>query len=237
MTSSPPSQNGSAPAGAASTASRGKAKIRNTDTNETVEFQFNPTEYSFQKQVGWKEADTGGANVPKSTFTGGKPITLTLKLFFDTQDTGEDVRKKYTDKLWKLALVTPGKKDPKTRKGRPPVVEFQWGKIWTFKAVVTQISSSFTMFGISGVPVRATCDIQLKQVEDPSSYPFQNPTSGGVAGHRTHVVEQGERLDLIAANEYGDAQQWRHIAHANGLNDPLRLRPGTILSLPPLAGV
>lgn len=213
-----------------------KAKIRNTDTDEKVEFQFNPTEYSFQKQVGWKESDTGGANVPKSTFTGGKPITLTLKLFFDTRDSGEDVRKKYTDKLWKLSLVTPGKQDPKTKKGRPPVVEFQWGEVWTFKAVVTSIASNFTLFDVHGTPVRATCDIQLKQVEDPSSYPFQNPTSGGVAGHRTHVVEQGERLDVIAAREFGEALHWRHIAEANGLDDPLRIRPGTSLTLPPLPG-
>jgi nucleoid-associated protein YgaU len=213
-----------------------KALLRNTDTGEKIDFQFNPTEYSFQKQLGWKEADTGGANVPKSTFTGGKPIQLTLKLFFDTQDSGKDVRKEYTDKLWKLALVTPGKKDPKTKKGRPPVVEFQWGEVWTFKAVVTQITSNFTLFNVHGVPVRATCDIQLKQVEDPSSYPFQNPTSGGVEGHRTHVVEMGERLDVLAAREYGEAQHWRHIAEANGLDDPLRLRPGRLLVLPPLPG-
>jgi nucleoid-associated protein YgaU len=211
-----------------------KALIRNSDTGETVEFQFNPTEYAFTKQVGWKEADTGGKDVPKSTFTGGKPITLTLKLFFDTRDTGEDVRRKYTNKLWALALVTPGKKDAKTKKGRPPVVEFQWGEVWTFKAVVTNITSNFTLFDSEGTAVRATCDISLKQVEDPTSYPFQNPTSGGAAGHRSHVFAQGETLDLIAAQEYGDANAWRHIAAANEIDDPLRVRPGKVLRLPPV---
>ena len=212
-----------------------KARIRNSDTGETVEFQFNPTEYSFSKQVGWREADSGGADVPKSTFTGGKPIALTLKLFFDTRDTGEDVRRKFTNKLWKLALVTSGQEDPQTKKGRPPVVEFQWGEVWTFKAVVTQITSNFTMFDQEGTPVRATCDIALKQVEDPSSYPFQNPTSGGAAGHRTRVFGQGDTLDLIASQEYGDSNHWRHIAAANNIDDPLRTRPGRVLRLPPLA--
>lgn len=213
-----------------------KASLRNADTGEAIPFQFNPTEYAFQKAVGYKEEDKGGANVSKNTFTGGKPIALTLKLFFDTLDTGEDVRKKYTNKLWQLAMVTPGKIDPGTRKGRPPIVEFSWGEIWTFKAVVTQISTTFTMFAVTGAPVRATCDVQLKQVMDPTSYPFQNPTSGGVAGHRTHVLEQGERLDIIAAREYGEAHHWRHIANANRLDDPLRLRPGMVLALPPLPG-
>ena len=211
-----------------------KARVVNTDTKEEIEFQFNPTDYTFAKAVGWKEADTGGANVPKSTFTGGKPITLTLKLFFDTRETGEDVRQKYTNKLWNLALVTPGKKDPKTKKGRPPVVEFHWGEVWTFKAVVTNVSSNFTLFDEQGAPLRATCDLQLKQVDDPKSYPFQNPTSGGAAGHRSRVLSQGETLGLVAAEEYGDANQWRHIASANNIENPLRLRPGTTLRLPPV---
>ena len=30
-----------------------KALLRNLDTNEEIPVQFNPTEYSFQKQLGW----------------------------------------------------------------------------------------------------------------------------------------------------------------------------------------
>jgi nucleoid-associated protein YgaU len=48
------------------------------------------------------------------------------------------------------------------------------------------------------------------------------------------VIKQGETLDFIAAEEYGEARHWRYIAATNNINDPLRLRPGTVLSLPPL---
>jgi nucleoid-associated protein YgaU len=215
-----------------------KASITNTDSGERIEFQFNPTEYSFSKAVNWKDAKERGQNVPKLEFTGGEPIQLTLKLFFDTRETGEDVRKRYTNAIWNLALVSTAKVDPKTKKGRPPVCEFQWGesggKGWHFKAVVTNISQNFTMFLENGTPVRATLEVTLKQASDPDSYPFQNPTSGGVAGYQTHVLRQGESLHLIAAQEYGDPQQWRYIAAVNNVENPLRLQPGTVLQLPPL---
>ncbi|MGW7310516.1 peptidase M23, partial [Streptomyces sp. NPDC054835] len=35
--------------------------------------------------------------------------------------------------------------------------------------------------------------------------------------------------------EYGDATRWRVIAEANGIDDPMRLSPGTELLLPSAA--
>ncbi len=211
-----------------------KATIRNLDTQKKVTCLFNPTDYSFSKSVGWAEAADRGANVPTLEFTGGQPAVLTLKLFFDTNDTGEDVRTKYTNDLWDLAMVNRDMLDPKTNKGRPPRCMFEWGSAWSFEAVVTSISTNFTMFLEDGTPTRASVDLSLKQAKDPGSFPAQNPTSGGVAGHKRHTVQQRETLDLIAAREYGDASQWRHIAEANGIDDPLRLKPGMILTLPPV---
>ena len=211
-----------------------KATIRNLDTDQKVECLFNPTEYAFSKSVGWSETGERGGNVPTLEFTGGEPATLSLKLFFDTGDTGADVRTKYTNALWDLAMVNRQKLDPVTGKGRPPRCTFEWGTAWSFEAVVTSISTNFTMFQEDGTPTRATVDLSLKQAKDPGKFPAQNPTSGGIAGHKRHVVQQRESLDLIAAQEYGQASHWRHIAEANGIDDPMRLRPGMVLVLPPL---
>ncbi len=213
-----------------------KASITNLITNKTVKFEFNPTEYSFTKAVSWASAKEKGANTPKLEFEGGQPVQLTLRLFFDTSDSGKDVRSEYTNDLWELAMVSSAKKDPKTKKGRPPECRFQWGKVWSFKAVVTNITQNFTMFLEDGTPTRCTIDLTLKQAEDSSKFPAQNPTSGGVAGHRTHVLREGETLDALAADEYGEAQHWRYIALVNNVENPLRLRPGTVLQLPPLPG-
>jgi nucleoid-associated protein YgaU len=114
------------------------------------------------------------------------------------------------------------------------VCEFRWGQAWSFKAVVASVTQKFTLFLDDGTPTRAEVTLKLRQVEDEGAYPGQNPTSGGTAGHRVHVVQQRETLDLIASREYGESKHWRHIAEANNISDPLRIRPGTALSLPPL---
>lgn len=214
-----------------------KAKIRNLDNDAVVECMFNPTKYSFTKSVGWgiKEGASGrGLNLPPLEFTGGEAATITLNLFFDTTATGEDVRTTHTNKLWDLALINPDKIDQATKTGRPPRCMFEWGQAWSFEAVVTSITQTFTMFLEDGTPVRATVDLALKQATDPGRFPAQNPTSGGIAGHKTHIVEQRETLDLIAAREYGQSKYWRQIADFNGIVDPMRVRPGTVLTLPPL---
>jgi nucleoid-associated protein YgaU len=43
----------------------------------------------------------------------------------------------------------------------------------------------------------------------------------------------GDTLAAVAFREYGDATLWRAIADANLIDDPLRVRPGTELLIPP----
>ena len=47
-----------------------------------------------------------------------------------------------------------------------------------------------------------------------------------------HTVRQGDSLWALAAQEYGDAGQWRAIAEANGLANPRTLRTGETLVVP-----
>jgi hypothetical protein len=55
------------------------------------------------------------------------------------------------------------------------------------------------------------------------------PAPGRVAEHP--LVQ---RLDEIAARYYGDPTLWRLVAYYNRLDDPLHVRPGTALQIPPL---
>lgn len=212
-----------------------KATFKNLVTNEEIPCMFNPPSYEISHENSWAEQHTKGTDTPGYfEFNGGKSSDLNLDLFFDTHMTGEDVRSRYTNGIWNLALVDDSTKDAATGKGSPPTCEFRWGQAWSFKAVVVSVSQKFTMFLDDGTPTRADVKLRLRQVEDEDAFPAQNPTSGGTAGHRIHVVQQRETLDLIASREYGEAKHWRHIAKANGIADPLRLKPGMALSLPPL---
>jgi TIR domain/LysM domain len=52
------------------------------------------------------------------------------------------------------------------------------------------------------------------------------------AGYRTHRVEVGDTLERIAGRHLGDPAEWRKIAIANDLTDPLAMWPGKLLIIP-----
>ncbi len=212
------------------------AEITNLDKGGTaIKCLFNPKEYAFTKTNQWKAAANKSTNVPSMEFGGGEPATLTMQLFFDTYDSGhnaKDVRKEYTDAIWELMMVDKNLQDPKTKKGRPPKVHFQWGKAWSFDAVIKSIKQNFTLFLSNGTPVRATLDVTFQQVKDAKLFPPQNPTSGGEGGERLWTVNEGDTLAGIAYQEYGDASQWKVIAEANRLIQVRRLTPGMVLEIP-----
>lgn len=218
-----------------------KASIWNEDKSpaqKVVDCLFNPTEYSFSKSNTWQRNDIVGRDLPLVNFQGGGVMTMSVSLLFDTysrQRAGgqaEDVRT-YTEKVLDLMKIDPTLKNRKNKQGRPPRVRFRWGNSWSFKAVITEIKQRFTLFLSDGTPVRATLDVTFQQVEEEGTFPNQNPTSGGEA-RSMHVVGPGETIDGIAFQEYGDSAQWRVIADYNHLDDPLRLRPGQKLAIPPL---
>jgi len=212
-----------------------KARIINLEdpTEPVIECLFNPSEYTFTKRNTWSKAEIKGKNVPDLEFGGGDSMTLKMQLFFDTYTTGGDVRD-ITKRIWKLMNVVEGPlMDLTSYKGRPPMVMFQWGTTWSFKAVITDITQKFTLFRYDGTPVRATLDVTFLQAKEEMKFPGQNPTTISRPGFKRRVVKEGETIDWIAYDEYGDSAMWRFIAETNNLDNPRRLRPGQELAIAP----
>ncbi|KJY23969.1 peptidase M23B, partial [Streptomyces sp. NRRL S-444] len=113
-----------------------------------------------------------------------------------------------------------------------PWVVFQWGSFSTarFTAYVSSVDATYSLFSTTGVPIRATCQVRLHEI--PSRTKGQNPTSGALTAQRVHRVVAGDTLQSLAWREYGDANAWRAIAEANGIDDPSGLRTGTQVVLP-----
>ena len=201
-----------------------------------VKCLFRPTELTFSKQNTWNAKPVKGTNLPKLEFGGGGAMQLQMELFFDTTEKGienaKDVRAT-TKALWKMMLIKPGTRNPETRKGTPPKVQFHWGSMLSFTAIIQQINQRFTLFKPDGTPVRATLNVTFQQCADEEYVP-QNPTSAGSGGYRVRRVKEGDIIDVIAYQEYGDSRLWRLLADANKMEDPMRLRPGQILSIPSL---
>lgn len=200
----------------------------------TVTCQFNPTDLTFTKTNAWDNRPAQGQNSGKSSFGGGKPSSFSLDLLFDTTDTGEDVRTKYTDKVLAMMAVPTAPSNPNQPLAEPPRVRFQWGVIRAFDTIITSVTLNFLYFKPDGTPVRAKAKVDLQEIVDETLFGPQNPTSRSEP-RRVWVVTEGETLDWIAFKEYGNSNFWRHIAESNNLDNPLDLHPGQTLVLVPLS--
>ena len=206
-----------------------------TEDKTTIPCLFNPAELALHQANGWAADVMPGRGVPRLRYTGAASGRLDIELFFDTTDTGNAVTE-HTSKLVGLMEVDkdlPGS-SPASNNARPKWVEFHWGDFHSFKAVISSLDLTFDYFSATGTPLRARAKLSLTQYEEDKAFGPQNPTSGTPRPHRVHQVQPGETLDRIAAAHLGDPTSWRQIASENGIEDPLDLRPGSLLAIPEL---
>jgi Contractile injection system tube protein/LysM domain len=201
---------------------------------------FNPKEFTIQKQNQWKVDPVVGTALPSAQFGGGQPRKLSLNLLFDSTDSTSLDVSEVTQRLFKMMEVQASLGSGSSKNsGRPPMVTFNWGSNTPFKAVCDSLSVQFTLFRPDGTPTRAQATVSLIQAEkamDNSSTRgrgrSQNPTTRATPGLGSHTVRDGDSLASIAFEHYRDPTRWRPIAEANGIDDPLRLKRGTTLSIP-----
>lgn len=197
----------------------------------SVDCHFNPHEYTVTKANSYSEEPKNKSDVPLAEFKKAGAQKLKLSLLFDTYEEEKDVSEVTSD-LWKLMEVKTRKEGDETKKIPPPHVAFEW-KGFKFVSVITNMTQKFTLFNMNGTPVRAKVDITFLQDQDPGKHGNQNPTSGGGPIEQVHKVIGADRLDVIAAQVYGDATKWRMIAERNGITNPLNLTQGALLAIPP----
>jgi nucleoid-associated protein YgaU len=207
---------------------------------DTIDCWFNPKEYTIAKANQWEVKPVTGVALPTAQYGGGQPRKLSLQLLFDSTDSDSLDVSDVTAKLFKMmeAQASLGSGKGKNS-GRPPMVTFVWGSTVTFKAVADNLSVQYTLFRADGTPVRAQAQLSLIQADkamDKSSGKGkskpQNPTTRAQPGLGSHTVRDGDSLASIAFAHYRDPTRWRAIAEANGIDDPLRLKRGTVLSIP-----
>jgi contractile injection system tube protein/LysM domain-containing protein len=212
-----------------------------------VSFDLNPDQIMMSRQSSMSSYGSGSSNTgtpsgsSPSIFKKSTPPVLTLnKVTFFGSDT-----KSRCDKL--MDWMSPGGGMLGAIGGallaaatginlvtRPPKVLFNWGgpSAFLIEANITQVNVTYNRFSADGTPIRAELTIRLQQQPSLLGLLATNPTSAGLPGRRSHTVTAGDSLARIATAQYGSPDRWRPIAAANGIDDPLRVRPGDHIYLP-----
>ncbi|MEL7097506.1 MAG: hypothetical protein AAGM84_01635 [Pseudomonadota bacterium] len=216
-----------------------------TTQGDPLPVQFNPTELAYSRASQYADIAIPGLPMPISQFVRGNAETLSIALIFDATEGGMGAGTDgVTEKVNQFhAFVQVDGKIHAT-----PLVRIAWGEHFPgnayasaaqtsghFDAQVLSVARSFTLFAPDGTPLRAKVTVSLKEyaslAAQIAAVNYQSPDHT-----RSHTVQQGETLPLIAHDAYGDAAKWRVIAEHNGLSDVRRIPPGTVLALPPTRG-
>lgn len=225
--------------------SKAKFKVFKQDGSfEQITVQYNPNSLSFEKPVHTAEISIPGLDSPLKQFVRGGTETASVELFFDTTENGTGARATsvttLTDAFYGLVKI-----DPQTHAA--PVCALIWGEKFPgdrlperygnqrrteFSCIVTSVKQDFKLFSPDGTPLRAVLTLKLEEYV-PLQRQIEQLNLQSSDHTRSHVLEQGESLALVAWEYLHNARDWRHVAAANGIDDPRRLDPGRILSIPP----
>jgi len=196
---------------------------------DELTFPINPESVTFTDKAAPNRSENLGSGAPQKQGGAKMPRTISFTCVFYTYEARKDVREEYIKKLSKIA-----RPDPELHIN--PTVHFCWGKLSAeddvmFAADLEDFEVTYTMFLPDGTPVRCTVKLTLTEVEDPNEHAklFQSPDHA-----KLHTVKRGDTLQNIAFREYDNANEWRRIADANGIDDPMNLEPGTRLLVPPI---
>lgn len=136
--------------------------------------------------------------------------------------------------------------------GGAPVCRFIWGRAWNLPVVVLAVAERLERFGPGGVPGRSWMSLRLRQVPETEAggagpAPPAPPGSGTLpeTGPETssdaiQTVADADGLPstplyLAALWLTGKPEDWPRVAEASGIEDPLRIEPGTLLTAGPSA--
>lgn len=227
-----------------------------------LECQFNPQQLTMTKRTKWHGDPVPSRDHPRTEYKGGEATTYSLDLYFDawasggtetkddpkgTKDSNGNIKqvvvlkrrdvRKDINTLMAMSLRTGGYMIGELAFPylmEPPSIMFVWGDVQLFRAYLSSITVTYTQFDSEGAPVRAKASCTFVEQSHPLDFmPPQNPSSR-TNPRQTVRVTQGDRLDNIASNYYGDPRMWRSIAQENDLDDPFSLKPGQLLSMPPV---
>ncbi len=70
-----------------------------------------------------------------------------------------------------------------------------------------------------------------------SAYLIHRGVESGIIEHRVHKTIEGDRLDILAGEFYGDGRLWWVLASASGVGWALQVPPDTIILVPNISQV
>ena len=192
------------------------------DGGKSLEVHFNPETLSlnYANQSAGGESSGGSA----TQHLGSGTTKLSLELLFDTTREDSDVRQ-LTEAV---AYFLQAQEQTGDAQPVPPGIRVSWGS-FLFDGVVDSMDETLEYFSEEGVPLRATVRLALSR----QAIEFKSNDVGGGGGAGASPLSPARTGDTARslASRAGRGADWKSVASANGVDDPLRLPVGSLFDV------
>lgn len=226
-----------------------KSELPVSAGGKKIDVQFNPDsmKISFANQLAQAQGGDQSSGTSGRQFVGAGTTKLALTLWFDVTQPAktsvDDVRRMTRDVIH---FITPRKSKTDPKKMTPPAARFVWGS-FVFDGMVESLEESLEFFSPEGKPLRASVAIAMSQqkilVSDFTAAmnvpkrPGQRAMTPAKQGDTIQALVGDARKGAAGGGAPGSAGGgdagggWQSVAAGNGIEDPLRLRPGALIDL------
>lgn len=159
--------------------------------------------------------------------------TMQFTVYFDTYEERSSVYTKYIKTLESFVGYDQGKHAPVMLVMTYGNFTNELTAMSALKCKLDNLDVEYTMFLKNGTPVRAKVGMTFRLGLTPEDQnALAQPNSPDHA--KLVTLKRGHTLADVAAEEYDNPAEWRRIARANNIDDPMDLEPGAKLIVPPI---
>jgi hypothetical protein len=189
-----------------------------------VEVDFNPQTLKLTYSNENKSANQPSGSA--SQFVGAGTSKLAVELLFDTSQTGSDVRATTMDVAYFIRSDPSDAQQSNQPKRVPPACLFEWGT-FSFRGVVDSLTETLDYFSEDGVPLRSTLALGMSGID--TMLPRNTGAGAPATTPQTQAPANTSMQQIAGAS--GNSANWKAIAAANNIDDPLHMTAGTMLDM------
>src|SRR5512138_272771 len=143
-----------------------RMSIANVASGESVEAQFNPSEFEEALEVNWTRQTVPGLSYQPLQFVNTGNVKFTLELNFEVQDPSTYLDSIHQGRRFLQSLCYPRRGAEDVVGGGPPRALFVWPNVISLTCVVTALSFKYGRFNLEGTPVQFTAKLTLEEIRD-----------------------------------------------------------------------
>ena len=143
-----------------------RMSIANVSSGDSIDAQFNPTEFEEALEVNWARQTVPGLSHQPLPFIHTGNTKFTLELNFEVQDPTTDLDQIHLSRRVLQSLCYPRRGAEDVIGGGPPRALFIWPNVISLTCVVTALSFKYGRFNLEGTPVQFTAKVALEEIRD-----------------------------------------------------------------------